>query len=233
MTATVLSPGFLTTVQDEGRTGFRKIGVSSGGALDVHASRVANLLVGNEPAAAGLEVTLGGLRLRFNDARVVAWCGGAFEVQVRDFALPAGRAAVVQAGEEIWLDRPQVGCRAWLAISGGAAVPEVLGSRSTDLRARCGGFEGRALRAGDVLSLGRVSGRSQAILDSLAEKRIASWSAPAEWGMPAVRHPRLRVVQGSEWSDFDGAARTAFLNAPFVMTPQADRMGVRLSGSMR
>ena len=70
--------GFLTSVQDLGRTGFRQFGVSTSGALDPFALRVANLLVGNDEGAAGLEITLGGLQLRFEDERIVAWCGGEF-----------------------------------------------------------------------------------------------------------------------------------------------------------
>ena len=92
MTATVLSPGFLTTVQDNGRPGFRDIGVSSGGALDAHALRIANLVVGNDALAAGLEIALGGLRLRFNDTRVIAWCGGRFTATMRTRRLrPVGQ----------------------------------------------------------------------------------------------------------------------------------------------
>src|SRR5882724_8198512 len=151
----VTRAGFLTSVQDLGRTGYRQFGVSLGGALDAFALRVANLLVGNEESAAGLEITLGGLQLRFADERIVAWCGGEFDVRVGSTSLPAGHAAFMNAGEELKFNHPKTGCRCWLAISGGIDVSIVLGSRSTDLRARFGGFEGRALRDGDQLSLGK------------------------------------------------------------------------------
>ncbi len=82
MNATVVRAGFLTSVQDLGRLGFRQFGVSVGGALDSHALRVANLLVGNDEIAAGVEITFGGLQLRFTDERIVAWCGGEFDVRV-------------------------------------------------------------------------------------------------------------------------------------------------------
>ncbi len=150
----VTRAGFLTSVQDLGRTGFREFGVSTSGALDPFALRVANLLVGNDEGAAGLEITLGGLQLRLNDERIVAWCGGEFEVQIGSRSLPAGHVARSQAGDELKFRPPQIGCRGWLAISGGVDVPIVLGSRSTDLRANFGGFDGRALRDGDVIPLG-------------------------------------------------------------------------------
>ena len=154
MNAIVTRAGFLTSVQDLGRTGLRQFGVSTSGALDSFGLRVANLLVGNDEGAAGLEITLGGLQLRFEDERIVAWCGGEFDVQIGSRALPAGHVAHLQAGDELKFGRAQIGCRCWLAISGGIDVPVVLGSRSTDLRANFGGLEGRTLRDGDQLSLG-------------------------------------------------------------------------------
>src|SRR6266540_5956088 len=99
MSVIVERAGFLTSVQDLGRPGFREFGVSSGGALDSFGLRVANLLLGNTEGAAGLEITLGGLQLRFEDERVVAWCGGEFDVQIGSRALPAGHVAQLQSGD--------------------------------------------------------------------------------------------------------------------------------------
>src|SRR4029450_906528 len=132
MNAVVSRAGFLTSVQDLGRTGFRQFGVSTSGALDSFALRVANLLVGNDAGAAGLEITLGGLQLRFDDERIVAWCGGDFDVRIGSQALPAGHVAHLQTGDELRFGRPQSGCRCWLAISGGIDAPVILCSRSTD-----------------------------------------------------------------------------------------------------
>ena len=113
-------------MQDLGRTGFRQFGVSTSGALDWFALRVANLLVGNDESAAGLEITLGGLQLRFEDDRIVAWCGGEFDVQIGSRALPAGHVAHLQTGDELKFGGAQFGCRCWLAISGGIDVPLLL-----------------------------------------------------------------------------------------------------------
>jgi antagonist of KipI len=154
MNVLVRSAGFLASVQDLGRTGFRQSGVSVGGALDPHALRVANTLVGNENNAAGIEATLGTLRLQFEDERLVAWCGGRFSVRIGEQDLPAGHAGLVAKDAELVMSAPNDGGRAWLAVAGGIDVPLVLGSRSTDLRGSFGGHEGRALRDGDVLPLG-------------------------------------------------------------------------------
>src|SRR5204862_8305138 len=122
MSVIVERAGFLTSVQDLGRAGLREFGVSSGGALDSFGLRVSNLLVGNDEGAAALEITLGGLRLHFEDERTVAWCGGEFDVRVGSKSLPAGHAARVYAGEVVKFGRSQIGCRCWLAIAGGVHV---------------------------------------------------------------------------------------------------------------
>src|SRR5438132_7436156 len=113
MSLIVKRAGFLASVQDLGRTGFREFGVSSGGALDLFGLRVANLLVGNHEGAVGLETTLGGLQLRFEDEHVVAWCGGEFNVSIGSTQLPAGHAGYMQPRERLKFGRPQIGCRAW------------------------------------------------------------------------------------------------------------------------
>ena len=179
MNVVVQRAGFLTTVQDLGRDVYRQSGVSVGGALDPVALQVANLLVGNEPGCAGLEMTLGNVRLRFADDRVIAWCGGAFEVQSDDIKIPAGHAAWLRAGEELQLSPPAKGARAWLAISGGIDLPLVLGSRSTDLRSEFGGLEGRALRDGDVLKLLPESESTMGLRKKLPASRVADRSGAA------------------------------------------------------
>jgi antagonist of KipI len=225
MNAVVTRAGFLTSVQDLGRTGFRQFGVSTSGALDSFALRVANLLVGNDEGAAGLEITLGGLQLRFQDERIVAWCGGEFEVQIGSRALPAGHVAHLQSGDELKFGRAQFGCRCWVAISGGIDVPGVLASRSTDLRANFGGLEGRPVRDGDQLS----SGESRRP-EPEATGRISSWTAPHDWASPASRHPSLRFIRGVDWNRFNDLTIQRFTQHEFTVSPDSDRMGVRFDG---
>ena len=228
MNALVRSAGFLTSVQDLGRPGYRRSGVSVGGALDSFALRVANALVGNKDAAAGLEATLGTLRLRFNDQRVVAWCGGGFTALIGNEELPPGHAGLVAQDEELVLTAPQEGARAWLAISGGINVALVLGSRSTDLRGSFGGFEGRALRDGDTLPLGEDGDLE--IAAPWGNRRIAEWTAPTPWVTAARRDPFLRIVRGPEWDRFTSDAQTSLVATAFAVTPDSDRMGARLDG---
>jgi antagonist of KipI len=228
MIAKIVRAGFLTSVQDLGRTGFREFGVSVGGALDQHALRVANLLVGNADSDAGLEITLGGFRIRFEDERVVAWCGGEFDVCLRTVSLPSGHAAFVGAGDEVMINHPKIGCRSWLAISGGIDVPVVLGSRSTDLRANFGGIGGGALQDGDTAPLGKQPDKTWA--DKLRAEGISHVSALHDWASPAKIKPILRFVRGSEWDRFDNSAHRAFTEQKFNVSPDSDRMGARLDG---
>jgi len=245
MTATVQRAGFLTSVQDLGRTGFRQFGVSTSGALDPFALRVANLLVGNDAGAAGREITLGGLQLRFEDERTVAWCGGEFDVQIGSRALLAGHVAHLQRGDELKFGRAHTGCRCWVAISGGIDVPVVLGSRSTDLRANFGGIEGRALRDGDRLLLGEFrrsstfanqpSRKATAGRETTADKSpratgISSWAGPHDWVSPMKRYPLLRFIRGVDWSRFDDVTIQRLTIHEFGVSPDSDRMGVRLDG---
>ncbi|MFN2477237.1 MAG: biotin-dependent carboxyltransferase family protein [Chthoniobacterales bacterium] len=222
MNVAVTRAGFQTTVQDLGRAGYRASGVSPGGALDPIALRVANLLVGNDETAAGFEATLGTLRLRFDDDRLVAWCGGAFEVEIAGAKLRAGRQAFIRRGDELRAAASANGARAWFTISGGIDVPAVLGSRSTDVRSGFGGLDGRSLRDGDLLPL--------AAAKSLARPAIVGWSAPEQWANTTRRHPYLRIVRGADASRFAEATLRLLVDEPFTVTQEADRMGVRLDG---
>ncbi len=232
MTLIVHRAGFLTYVQDLGRPGLRRFGVPLGGALDLHALRVANLLVGNDESAAGLEITFGGLRLELGEDRIVAWTGGKFDVRVGQTAVAAGHSVLVRRGEELTIAAPTLGCRMWLAISGGINVPPVLGSRSTDWSARIGGMDGRALRDGDSVSLGPPSKAARSLGDLLSAERLSSWRPAADWVDTAEAEPVLRFVRGSDWWRFHDSSRALFERGPFTVTRDSNRMGARLEGSV-
>jgi antagonist of KipI len=230
MSALIRQSGFLTTVQDAGRPGWRALGISPGGACDPFAARLLNLLTGNSDTAAVLEIALGGLRLEVDRPRLIAWSGGGFVVRVEGELLPPGCPAVLRPGEQIALGYAHSGCRAWLAIAGGVETPRVLGSCSTDLQAGFGGLAGRALRSGDRLPLGEPSAPAQRLAEAMETRPIASWTAPGNWTRTALARPILRVVQGAEWSHFTAQAHAALLAEPFTVTPDANRMGARLTG---
>jgi KipI family sensor histidine kinase inhibitor len=207
---TLVRPGLLTTVQDLGRAGLRSEGVPLSGAADPFALRVANLLAGNPEDAAGLEVMLAGPELEFEEETVVAVAGADFE------GAPAWRAIRIAAGQRLAFGECLRGCRAYIAVSGGIATEPVLGSRSTYLRGGFGGWEGRALRAGDRLPVGRPSGAPPR-LGGIVSPGIRPGYSPA---------PTLRVVPGPQAPEFG----PELFDATFAVGRQSDRMGLRLEG---
>ncbi len=155
----VVEPGALTSVQTaDGRPGWRHLGVPVGGAADAWSARLANRLVGNEDDAALLELTLTGPELRFHAETSIALTGAAFDATLDGLPLPPFVGRRVRRGSVLRVGMGD-GARGYLAVAGGIRVPVVLGSMSTDLRTGFGGHEGRALRAGDRLTLGSTSGR--------------------------------------------------------------------------
>jgi KipI family sensor histidine kinase inhibitor len=210
----VIKPGLLTTVQDLGREGRQHWGISVGGPMDRMAARVANLLLGNEENDALLEVTLTGPELRFARETWIAVTGA----EVRGVA--GWRPLKMAAGQVLSLAELTKGARAYLAVAGGLDVPRVLGGAGTLLRAGVGGWNGRALQAGDRL------GARAAILET-----PGNWSASAEFNAATGGGEiTVRYMRGPQWDWFSPAARRAFLSKTFKVTAKSDRMGLRLDG---
>jgi len=228
----VLHPGMHTTVQDLGRPGWQRHGVTPGGALDERALRLANLLVGNPEGAAALEITLAGPTLRFASEALVAVGGGQFEVTAGGRSVPAWRPVWLAEGTELAIGAARAGCRVYLAIAGGLAVPRVLGGRGTHLAARFGGFGGRSLRAGDVLKSGPASAwarRMAGVLAGGGRCAAARWEVGAEARPAYSESPTVRVMRGAQWDWFGAEIGDRFLRERFTSMPRSDRMGLRLS----
>lgn len=225
----VLAPGPMTTVQDAGRPDYQARGVPVSGALDGTSLALANALVGNPPTAAGLECLRGGIRFRIEGAGCrVAVAGPGASLILHDgagepVALPGLTGVWCAPGAVLTVRTAERFAAAYLAIGGGVAVPEVLGSRATAVISGFGGHAGRPLRAGDRLPIGPDAGPSdpdQATLFSDAPRADALLDAGSV----------LRVVWGPQAERFSPATRSVFQSAPFATTTEADRMGLRLAG---
>ncbi len=222
----ILEPGLLATVQDRGRFGFRALGVPLSGAMDLQALRIGNILVGNDDAMAGVEITLGGFRAEFCCDTSFALCGAALGAYLNGNPIAYWRAQQAQQGDLLTIEviapahRASAGggLRVYLAISGGIDIPPVMGSRSTYLRGGFGGLEGRRLRAGDSLPLGHQIGK------------VGEVSAPAELIPNYSSHPVLRAIPGPQEERVSGAGKSTFFSSPYDVTPRADRMGIALAG---
>lgn len=234
MSLHVVTPGLSTTVQDLGRHGHQHFGIPVSGAMDRSALRLANLLVGNDPGAAALECTLMGPVVTFDKPTLVAITGGHCEAQCGEHPVPMWRPVLLPAQVELKLGSMHgIGCRAYLAIAGGVQTPLILGSRSTYLRAALGGHEGRALRAGDALSVTDPSARSAAIARSLASgatvPSVANWGVSRDLIPRYSQSPTVRFIPETTDPAVESCAE-AFAAQPFTIAAQSDRMGFRLQG---
>ncbi len=218
MAIEVMKPGLSTTVQDLGRPGYYHLGIPLSGAMDRAALRAANLLVGNDEGAAALEAVFLGPELRFNADALVAVTGADLPPKLDGQPQPGWTTFRVRAGQVLSFAFLRQGARAYVAVAGGIDVPAVLGSRSTYVLGALGGYDGRALRAGDTLPLGvppRQAAEGRSVPDTL---RLAA--TPAE----------LRVLPGLYWHRLTAAAQASFFADTWKVAPEADRIGYRFRG---
>lgn len=216
-TITVTRPGLLTTIQDRGRWGHQASGVPVSGAMDLVAHRVANLIVGNRGDAATLEVTVAGPELRMEQETRIAVTGAELLASVDGIASPLGVATRCRVGSVLRFGERRSGARAYVAFDGGIDVPPTFGSRATHVGAALGGVDGRALAAGDRLPLGPAGDGGP--LTSIATREIP------------IGGVRLRVLPGPQDDFFSEPAFAVLERTRFVVTPQSNRMGYRLSGA--
>jgi biotin-dependent carboxylase-like uncharacterized protein len=219
MSVTILNPGLLTTVQDLGRVGYQQFGVSVSGAMDPRSTKLANILVGNPMGEAVLECTMMGPQLQFDKANCIAITGGDLGATLDGKAVPTYQAVSVSAGQVLKFTGPKKGCRAFIAFAGGLDIPEVMGSRSTYMKAKIGGYQGRKLEKGDVIGFRAP----KTTLSHMEDRRLTPEFVPK-----AVY--TLRVVLGPQDDAFTKAGVDTFLGETYTVTPEFDRMGCRLDG---
>ena len=214
---TVIKPGMLTTVQDLGRRGYQGLGVPVAGPMDWYSHRRANQLLGNDPMAAALEITLIGPELVADGDVVAVVTGAEFETLVDATPIPHEQSFTMRSGSRLRFGARKGGARSTLAIKGGLVVPLTLGSRATHLASAMGGVDGRALRPGDRLPVGEpLASRGRSVEGS-------------RWRCHEVA-PAVRIVEAAHRDRFTDEAWTALTSERFVVTPHSNRMGYRLDG---
>jgi antagonist of KipI len=217
-TLVVESPGMLTTVQDLGRMGLGTWGVSPSGAADPVAMRLGNLLVGNPEGAAVLEMTLLGGKFVFPEGAVVALTGGDFGAMLDGRAFEMWATQTIAPGGRLELGGTKNYARCYLAVAGSIRVTPLGGSAATHLMSGLGGLEGRALRRGDALKLGRSSRR---ITAKRVSQAVLSYLKPRK---------KLRVVDGPQSDEFSGETKREFFRTIFRVSEESNRLGMRLEG---
>ena len=209
MSITILNPGMLTSVQDLGRIGYQQFGVSVSGVMDPRSASIANILVGNDEGEAVLECTMMGPHIRFDAPNIIAITGGDLGATLDGQRIDTYRAIPVNAGQTLRFTMLRTGCRAFVAFAGGLDIPVVMGSRSTNMKAKIGGYQGRKLQKDDVIGLRHTSPEF----------------------MPRAEY-KLRIVLGPQDDAFTERGITTFLSSVYTLTPEFDRMGCRLDGEL-
>ncbi|MXZ02544.1 MAG: biotin-dependent carboxyltransferase [Chloroflexi bacterium] len=220
----VLTAGSRLTIQDLGRRGSQRFGVSVSGVLDLQAAVLANRLVGNPASSAVLESLFGGMSLVFDADTKIAITGAEVTVDVDGHTLPIWETLIAPADAVLNISVPSAGLYAYVAVAGGLDIPSVLGSRSTHAASGIGGLEERALASGDILPIGDETDE---------DVRPSAGTTCPDVMVPACRETdqRIRVTAGPQFDAFDDDAKSSFLASNFTISNLTDRQGARLDGA--
>ncbi len=211
--------GIFTTVQDYGRMGYQNLGFHVCGVMDRHSYWAANLLVDNTDREAVLEFTICGPTLYFTSDTVICITGGDFDPRINGESIPMYRAVEVKSGDELEMGFCKSGTWGYIAFAGGLDVPTVMGSRSTDIKCKLGGYEGRPIKDGDEIEF-------LSNIKSLPLMKDRKLEIP-DYGSDVVE---LRVTMGPQDDHFTEEGLQTFLMSEYTVTSQCDRMGYRLEG---
>lgn len=228
MSVLVLKAGILDTLQDAGRHGYSCWGINPGGVLDPFAAAVANALVGNDEHQAVLEFHFPAPQLLFETHCLISICGADFQPTLNGEAVPLWQPILIRKNTCLHFEYPRWGMRSYLAIHGGYHVPEWLGSFSTHLKAKAGGFHGRKLEKSDRISLGKPKFDWADRLKEGEDFSRLNWRSVPDhiYGDEKV----IEILPGSEWSQLTSDSQSHLLNGEFTIDPKADRMGFPLYG---
>lgn len=230
----VVKAGLSDTIQDSGRSGYQQFGVIHSGAMDSISRRIANLLVGNEEGEAVLEMTLLGPSLLFEEEMLLSLCGGEFAPEIDGIPISLWKPIAVKKNSILTIGAAKSGCRLVLAVGGGFDVPEVMGSHSTYIHAKFGGFQGRSLKKDDRLPVKKTGTVSKMIAGHMSQCDMpfltTSWSAAKQVRPPVGESYTIRVVPGIQKNLFTKQSQRTFLSAIYKVDSQSDRMGYRMIG---
>lgn len=221
MSLRFLNDSILTTVQDLGRQGFRSLGINLNGAMDRKATRLINILLQNNEAEAVLEIHFPAPKILFEAAAVITLGGADFAAQIDENKILNWRPYLVEKGQILSFPRRVSGNRAYLGVGGGFEIADWLKSKSTNLKAGIGGFEGRRLLKNDRLVFKTKFKQQRTKFDYFA----ASDLTPQYSNVPPIR-----FIQGAEWENLSQESQESFLSRVFLISLNSDRMGFRLKG---
>lgn len=221
----IIKAGIQDTIQDLGRFGYQHLGINPGGAMDQFSAQVANMLAGNAINTPVFELHFPASVFLFQQPALIAISGAGFSPSINGEKIPANHPVVVNKNAILQFHKVVSGARAYMAVSGGIKISPWLGSCSTHLKAKAGGFNGRALLKEDEVGFNSIT-RLHSILGE-KEFIILPWQADVSW--ERGKSNEVLVLPGNEWNRLTEAAKESFTMTSFVITNQSDRMGYRLN----
>ncbi len=222
MSLKVIKAGILDTIQDMGRYGQQHLGINPAGAMDKYAMQVTNILVGNKPGEATIEMHFPASVFMFTQPALIALGGADFSASINGEPVPGFHPIIAGKNDVLQFHKPVNGARAYMAVAGGFVIREWMNSCSTHLKAKAGGYNGRALQKDDELFLRQSSSFSIKQNDFI----ILPWQADAGWGND---QKEIFVLPGNEWERLTTESKENFSMTSFIITQQSDRMGYRLN----
>lgn len=222
MSLRVIKSGILDTIQDNGRYGNQHLGINPTGAMDKYAMQVANMLVGNNPREAVIELHLPASVFMFTQPALMALSGGDFSASINGEAVPNLHAIIVGKNDLLQFHKPVNGARAYLAVRGGFAIDRWMNSASTHLKAKAGGYQGRNLHKDDELLFRETS---EVPLKN-NDFTVLPWQADTKWGDDTKE---ILALPGNEWEQLTAASKENFLMTALTISQHSDRMGYKLN----
>ncbi len=216
----IINPGLLTTIQDYGRAGYQQDGMPVAGAMDSYAMQLANILTGNDRNDAVIEMTFLGAEIQFNLNTTIAITGADMSPRINGTSISMYKTVNVNKGDILKLVGATKGCRTYISISGGLDIPKIMGSKSTYLRAKIGGLQGRKLKAGDEIYIKNNENTRKIGIREMPEEVIPDYKGTII----------ARVILGPEDDRFTDQGIKTFFQEEYKITNQSDRMGYRLEG---
>ena len=218
----VIKAGILDTIQDNGRYGNQHLGINPSGAMDKYAMQVTNMLAGNKPGEAIIEMHFPAAVFMFTQPALIALGGADFSASINGEPVPPLHAIIVGKNDVLQFHKPVNGARVYLAVSGGLLADNWMNSYSTHLKAKAGGYQGRNLRKDDELLL------RQSFFHSVQQEDfiVLPWQADTKW---REESKEILILPGNEWQWLTNETKENFTMTSFVITQQSDRMGYRLN----
>lgn len=228
MSLRIIKAGVLDSIQDMGRYGWQHLGINPTGAMDKFSAKAANILVGNDPDEAVIEMHFPASIFLFEKPAMISLCGADFPATINGESIPSAHAILVNKDSLLQFNEPEQGARLYMAMKGGFVADKWLDSRSTNLKINAGGFNGRNLRKNDQIFF-----REPKNLSSLIGEKdfiILPWQADLNWDNDHDND--IFILSGHEWNWLTEETKKDFLKTSFIITNQSDRMGYRLNNTL-